>query len=192
MSLDENTETTHATLRIMFEKRQYQNVVETDNFISGTDHTGQRVHAFKEIFTDLNVKVISDIIKVLNNLEQTEKIHGIVIYKDNCTSAVNKSILPTAANVNVNIEIFPQLDLLYVCIHHDLVPAHHRLSSEEALKFKKDFVSVDSKGKYRLKIPIIFTSDPIARFYNFRSGDIIRVERKNELPAFRVVVSKSK
>ena len=62
---------------------------------------------------------------------------------------------------------------------HRLQPSSFdRLSKAETLEFRK---------KYGSKFPIMKSTDPIARFYDYDKGDIIQVTQRNGLVNFRIV-----
>ena len=193
MEKEDKTLIVHENIKTMFQHRGYTDIDDTDpNYITGISLVKQTVYAFKEIFTDLNIKTINEIISTLDTLDKNHTKHCLIVYTNNCTSAVYKAVLPTSANININIEMFQQLDLLFLCVNHDLVPLHRKLSPPDALEFKKKYSVLGTNGKMKLKIQTMFSSDPISKFYDFRPGDIILVERKNELPGFRLVIASRK
>jgi len=56
---------------------------------------------------------------------------------------------------------------------HFLVPAHIPLSDEEQTKFlNENDITID-------QLPVIPSTDIIARYYGMRAGQIFRIEREN-------------
>ena len=181
----------HQNILTMFQYRGYTDIDDdSPEYITAVSSSGQTVYAFKEIFGNLHTKNFNEIIAVLNELDPSESKHGIIVYTGTSTPQVNKATLPTAKDVNIRVEMFQHLDLLYLCVHHCLVPPHRKLTPEDAKSFREKY-STQIGGKVKLKIPLMFSSDAIAKFYDFRPGDIIQIDRKNELPGFRLVVKKN-
>jgi DNA-directed RNA polymerase subunit H (RpoH/RPB5) len=61
-------------------------------------------------------------------------------------------------------------EMLFNITKHSLVPPHIKLSDNE-IKLVMEKYSIHSKTQF----PLILKDDPISRYYNFKSGDIIMV-----------------
>ncbi|KAK9462611.1 RNA polymerase [Lipomyces oligophaga] len=96
---------------------------------------------------------------------------GIFIYQSSITPSASKMI-PTVAPAT--IETFREADLLVNITHHELVPKHLRLSTEE----KRLLLD-----KYRLKesqLPRIQREDPVARYLGLKRGNVVKIIRRSE------------
>lgn len=96
---------------------------------------------------------------------------GIFIASGNMTPSAMKAV--NAAEPAV-IEIFQEADIVVNITHHELVPKHIRLSSEE----KKDLLA-----RYRLKesqLPRIQSEDPVARYLGLKRGEVVKIVRRSE------------
>ena len=60
--------------------------------------------------------------------------------------------------------------LMYNPTKHKLVPKHTKISQQELSKIM-DFYSIASKNQ----LPIILKDDPIVRYYNFKTGDVLKI-----------------
>jgi DNA-directed RNA polymerase I, II, and III subunit RPABC1 len=101
--------------------------------------------------------------------------HAIIIYNDAVTSTAQKVIDELKG---MRIELFQKKTLRYNITKHRLVPTHSLLTKSEMKTFKEE---------YGTKIPIILYNDPVARFFDFQRGDIVKVERKNGFVCYRIV-----
>lgn len=73
-----------------------------------------------------------------------------------------------------NTEIFTEEEMMINLVDNELIPKHEVLEKEEVEKFYKI---------YHLKkrmMPKIFTNDPVARYYNMKPNDIVRITRPSE------------
>ena len=79
----------------------------------------------------------------------------------------------TEGLVAYNIQIFLEEEMAYDPTEHFLVPQHIPLSTEEQREFlQENNLSID-------QMPIIRTSDIIARYYGLRGGRIVKIIRTN-------------
>ncbi len=165
----------------MFEQRGYTDIDSSDEIrVLAVKKSGDQICAYTTIISKLNVAEI----KFYIGLMQTTNIpHCILIYDGSFTPAV-KSImehipnLHTEQGTSLNIELFSADDLQFNITKHILVPKHILLEREESISIQK---------KYGVKIPIILRSDPIAKFYNYHLGDIVKILRRDGHVMYRIV-----
>jgi len=100
--------------------------------------------------------------------------HSIIINNGSITSSAKKTI---ECAHDIDIELFSIEELQTNITQHDLQPNFTRLTPSENTHFKR---------KYGIKIPTIVQTDPIAKFFHYKKGDIIRVERTNNI-MYRIV-----
>lgn len=83
-------------------------------------------------------------------------------------------------------EIFTEVELMINLLDYVLVPRHEVLTTEEVENFYKEF------NCKKRNVPKMLTSDPVARYYNVKNGDIMRILRPSVTsgiaPAYRLVV----
>jgi len=73
------------------------------------------------------------------------------------------------------VQIMWVKNLLFNPTRHSLVPKHEKISKEEM-----ESVLIKYELKSKSQLPLITKDDPIVRWYNFKSGDIIRIIRASE------------
>ncbi|KAH8550154.1 RNA polymerase [Umbelopsis sp. PMI_123] len=97
---------------------------------------------------------------------------GIIIFQQTMTSSANKVIQGMSAKYH--LESFQEAELLVNITQHILVPIHIVLSQEEKLALLK---------RYRLKetqLPRIQQTDPVARYYGLKRGQVVKIMRNSE------------
>lgn len=108
----------------------------------------------------------------LNTYKTTPKI--IVVHE------ISKKALQFIMKNYPDTELFLEEELMINIIEHDIVPKHQILTTEEQW---------DVLQKYKLKkkqLPRIMNSDPIARYYNMKPGDICKITRPSEKAGYTV------
>ena len=122
------------------------------------------------------IKLISQKITAINKssnignfLRTYKKDINIVIV----TSVGTKARQFIKANYK-NTEIFTEEDMMINLIDHELIPKHEVLSKEETEEFYKVY------NMKKRTMPKLFTGDPVAKYYNMKSNDVVRITRSSE------------
>jgi DNA-directed RNA polymerase I, II, and III subunit RPABC1 len=154
----------------MLEQRGYT-ITQNGDIITGKCVVDSIVIFYNEI-GKLNVERVLEFISQMKDLDIT---HSIIIYKENVTPVAKKVIEELQ---DIYLELFEENTLRYNITKHRLVPKHTALSKAESMIFKK---------RYGVKIPVLLSVDPIAKFYFFKKGDIIKIERQDDFVSYRIV-----
>jgi DNA-directed RNA polymerase I, II, and III subunit RPABC1 len=124
-------------------------------------------------------------------IEMTEyNIHNAIVVVKNGITPYVKTNMQIEIKEPYNIEIFMENELLIDKTEHILVPKHEVLSQEE----RREFLDMYKMSNAQKIPPIlkILSSDPIARYYGVKTGDIFRISRLSETAGiyvnYRVVV----
>lgn len=129
------------------------------------------------VFYNTSPKLSIENIKYYTNImHELGFKHTIIIYDSVVTPQANKTI--ETLQDSLDIELFEKKSLMYNITKHKLVPKHRRLIPCEALEFKE---------KYGVKIPMMLKTDAVARFYYFKSGDLVEITRTDGIVAYRIV-----
>lgn len=148
-----------------------QEVQETKIF--GQDPDGSKLCVFF-IHNQFGTDSMKNILGLLNKLDTK---HVLVLLQNSITNQAKTSI---AELKHINFETFFVKELQVNITKHRLQPkSFEKLSKEEANIFTR---------KYGRKIPRMRSTDTIAKFYNYRSGDIIKVERLNDHITYRIII----
>lgn len=156
----------------MLQQREYEIVETRDNFILAKKPNGNFMCVFVTDISKFNNVCVQEYIGEMNDMGID---HSIIVYKNNVTSAV-KNIKQNFQGMR--IELFSQEELQYNITTHRYQPVFEVLSDKDSERFRK---------MYDGKFPVMLKTDPIARFYGYQKGDIIKITRKNGYVMYRTV-----
>lgn len=113
-------------------------------------------------------------LKTFSNRMKDENVkHAILIVKDKLTAFAKNAVKALAAT-GYRMEYFRDSELLIDITEHKLVPKHEVLSEIQ----KKELLD-----RYRLKpsqLPRIQVTDPIARYFGLKHGQVVKITRPSE------------
>jgi DNA-directed RNA polymerase subunit H (RpoH/RPB5) len=121
---------------------------------------------FKIIYYMNSKFKINELKKLINS---EDKI--IIIFKEK----INNLNIKNLKEYEANIELFIIKELLINISKHTLVPKHEVISNPtEISKIMKEF-----NLKTKSQLPIILRNDPMARYLDIKSGDIVKISRNS-------------
>lgn len=139
----------------------------------GKEKIGIRIVKYKVT----SITKVEGIDTFLNDKSYTQRI---VIFKDMNQKTFKQLILYP------NTQPFWEHELLINIIDHNYVPEHYILSEDERLEFIKSYQIT------RDTLPKLEIYDPISRYYNMKTGDVVKITRNNALSGkefyYRVVI----
>lgn len=150
--------------------------IEIDNLDSISDNELTIMSKKFNIFS-LDITPTFKIIYYLNNkfkindlkkfIEDNDKI--IIIFKEK----INNLNIKNLKELNVvGLETFTIKELLFNISRHDLVPKHEIIDDSE-VKEMMDMYQIKQKSQ----LPIILRTDPMAKYLDVKSGDVVKVTR---------------
>ena len=148
----------------MLSQRGYELIDNDPERIISVKQDGKLVVTFFSDLPKFNVKNIQVYIAIMNELQI---FHAIIVYKDGVTAFTKKAV---DQSLEMRFELFAVENLQYNITKHRLQPRFERLSNEDADNFKKEF---------GLRFATLRHDDPIALFYDYNKGDVIRIIRNN-------------
>jgi DNA-directed RNA polymerase subunit H (RpoH/RPB5) len=102
-------------------------------------------------------------------------------------SSFDKTKVVEFEDNNDNVNVFYYKQLLFNVSKHQLVPLHQKVDDDTKRTLKKKLL-IKNFGQ----LPLIYKSDPVCKYYNFRKGDVIKIHRPSmgnkEHIAYRFVV----
>ena len=159
-------------IKMIFERYQL-----TNNF-DDIYNTAKKNYDVNNDLIKFSLNNTNYIIKIINRAITGRKIEDIEqineLYKNDYKFLIVQSINVKNSdllNKISNLEIFTIDELLVNIIDHHLVPKHRLLIEDDKNKFLDEY-SINPKS-----LPRIYVTDPIARYYNAKIGDIMEIER---------------
>jgi DNA-directed RNA polymerase I, II, and III subunit RPABC1 len=161
----------------MLQQRGYLIEQDDDEALIGTKDK-QRIIVFFNESTKLDVERVKEYIDLMY---QSDIHHAVVVMQETVTPVAKKVVeeLPQSnEHLGYIIELFEAKSLRYNITKHRLVPRHTVLGKSESSSFRQT---------YGTKLPALLRSDPIARFYFYQRGDVVKIERNDGFVSFRIV-----
>ena len=128
---------------------------------SQTDYGG-----FKEM-----VNVISE----SNRFSKNDDIILVIFDEDYNKDSNKERIKEVEKDMNSNVTLFFYKSLLFNISKHRFVPPHKRLDSDERKRLLKSLMIKKEEAKE--KLPIISRFDPVCKYYGFKRGDVLSINR---------------
>lgn len=129
----------------------------------------------------MNVKFkISDLRKHLIPYTGTSIHTVIIVFKERINNFNHKNIEELA---NIDVQVFTMKELLFNISKHELVPHHEAIRDEETI----NNLVTQHNLKSKLQFPIILKTDPMARYLNIQSGELVKITRTSPSAGLSVV-----
>ena len=125
-------------------------------------------------FHPLDSKIAQSDMNYVHNLMSKKKAQHLIIVANNRATPKVSSVLGILGH---HAQLFSDDELVFNVTRHQLVPKHICVTGEEREKVIKNYAMLPD-GKIHLDLlPAMFTSDAVAKYYNFKIDDLIRIER---------------
>jgi DNA-directed RNA polymerase I, II, and III subunit RPABC1 len=126
------------------------------------------------ILTRFSTQSLKDCLKDVRKDSNID--HCIVILKDKGTNSNLKILyehLEAFSLSKSSVEVFELKELVFNISHHTYVPKHILIPSEKKQEIESIMNSLNVKNKSQL--PVILKTDPMARYLNAKTGDLIKI-----------------
>jgi DNA-directed RNA polymerases I, II, and III subunit RPABC1 len=154
-------------------QREYNVIEKDEEKIIGEHKIKGKIVFFFSDSLKFNVKNIQI---YMNEMDDLQIFDSVIVYKKDITSFTKKTI--EKASHEMKIVMFAEEDLQYNITKHVLQPKFIKLNQKE---------SEELKNKFESKFSVMKKIDPIARFYGYNRGDLIKVIRKSGYVTYRIV-----
>jgi len=163
---------------VEFLNQIYESTQELEQRPRTTSKTGEKILSYyyynSESERKENKKKINDVILEILNIQKSHpEVKDILFISE---SKLNTQMIDDLKRYTekMRITIFLGDYMLFNITKHFLVPQHHLMTAEETKEFLKD----KEKG-FVYKLPKIYDTDPISRFYGAKHGQIFKIIREN-------------
>lgn len=129
------------------------------------------IHFYFCMDSKLNMELMKCIVC---DLQEKQIRHAIIVHSDIITSSTKKLIEHLW---DLEIETFHIDELQFNITRHCLYSKHELVSMSEEKSLKP----------ICKKLPVILKTDPIVRYFHFKKSDILKIYRKDNSIAYRIV-----
>ena len=120
-----------------------------------------------------------------SKLCQNDMNYVHTLMKEKCSQELiivaNNKATPKVASVigilGYNAQSFSEDELVFNVTKHQLVPRHCLAGKEEKEKILNTYTMLKDGKVHPELLPGMFTTEPIAKYFNFKVDDVVRVER---------------
>lgn len=120
--------------------------------------------------TEMSLKKRLKVIKENYGLDPTRDDVAVILFRENMDE--DSMFYKLEKDDSLSIRVFYYKRLMIDITKHQLVPKHELVTEDEKKTLKKNL-----KLTHYNQLPTLLTSDAVARFYHFRRGQVVRIER---------------
>ncbi len=170
-------------------------LTKAETFIKGDSSSFSHIvqNKYATLLQPSNIAIIWEpqfVVKTLRNYEEymyDNKVNNAILITDTILNIYVKRALKELSNRNnpkhKKITVFFSYELVVNITQHPWVPLHQGLTPEE---------EETTMSKYRLKkkqFPRISINDPVAKYYGYIRGQIVKITRKEYCPKTNRLIS---
>ena len=145
------------------------------SYVTAVSGSGKSVRSRFTGGAKLNIGMVKECI---NEFVESKVNHGIIVFDGAPTSQGKKMLQNLDGTGTIRVELFPSQFFQQDITKHKYVRPHIKLSKRQAKEVK---------DCYGLKLPILLASETQSRYHDFRPGDIVKIIRRNNAIAYRLV-----
>jgi DNA-directed RNA polymerase subunit H (RpoH/RPB5) len=172
-----------ATLFSQFENEPFGHAMGPFDF-NCENFTGDKIyikyiHKHKKKTGYINFEKLHKKVKNIHDILFNDQVIYIICDTNDEDIEENEKIINVRKKKNV--EVFDIKRLMINITKHFIVPKHEKISIEDVHTLKK---TLRIKDIY--KLPALMIYDPVARYFNFKQGDVIKITRNSKSTGIHV------
>lgn len=126
-------------------------------------------HQLGVFFPDSSKIGISDVREIYKTMSDQSLTRALVIVKGSMTPSAKKAL--TEEHHEISIQAFMENELVVNITQHEMVPKHEPMTTAEKKELLKRYKLTENQ------LPRIKLSDPVAKYYGLRRGQVVRIMR---------------
>jgi DNA-directed RNA polymerase I, II, and III subunit RPABC1 len=177
------------TIKMLYERKhitkdQLQDTIKKHTTRIADDNT-YKINVQKYLTNDDKVFIVRILPQKITSVGKTSIISDFLNkYKNNPKIVIVKNINKKARQYITNnypkAEIFLEEELMFNLVDHYLIPKH------EVLDMEQNKLIYEKYNCTKRHLPKILSTDPVARYYNMKPGQICRIIRPSETSGYAV------